>query len=167
MANTPSEFQVPYRDVLLGEEGFLSRPWQAFFRIVQEYIAPLGREKSFQIVNNQAVAANITDLNFDKSTVSQGVVEYCIQRITTGGGSTNLVQSGIFLCVYKPIADTWSIVTVGSSGPDISGVTFAITSAGQVTYTSSNITGTALLSRINFRVRTLQVKAAQYSVAGL
>jgi hypothetical protein len=151
---------------MLEASGYLTRPWELFFRTVAKSIETLGSEKYFQITNNTAVAADVDGLAFTSSTVSQAVVDFLIQRVTTGGGATELITSGTFHAVYKPSSDSWSVVLMGTPGPSASGVTFSITATGQVQYTSTNITGTESISKLTYRARTLGGKSSLYSEVG-
>lgn len=161
------QFEVPFRDqVIDSATNLLTVPWQKFFRLVQNIIEPLGYERFFDLTNNQSTAVDILGMSFNKARNSHAIVEYLIQRITSGGGATEIISAGIFHAVYNPISEDWSLVTVGTPGPDSSGITFSITALGQVQYTSSNITGTALISKITFRSRTLSAKNSLYSTVG-
>lgn len=162
---TPSRdfFDLPLREMLLEAAGQLTQPWAWFFRAIHERLKPLGIEKTFTLVNNQASAADVTGLVFDLRQTSQAIVEYLVQRITTSTGATELVESGIFIVSYMPTSATWELHSVSADTPDNSGVTFSVTSAGQVQYTSTNITGTASISKLTYRARTLGGKNSQYS----
>jgi hypothetical protein len=158
----PFSFEVPYKTPIADQGGLVQRAWSFFFRNVQSALDPLGVEKYFSLVNNQASAANIEGLKFDYAKVGQVIVDYLIQRVTTSTGATELIETGQFYLVYKPTSATWAL----TSGPSTAGITLSVTSAGQVQYTSSNITGTASISKITFRARTMAAKNSQYSVAG-
>lgn len=162
MAATQTGFSFPIRDKLLDGQ-FLNSPWEWFFRQIYERLHALGDERSFEIANNQASAADISGLKFSSRDLSQAVVEFLVTRVTTGGGATELVESGLFIVAYKPTSDAWAINLVNINSPQNSGVDFTITAAGQVQYTSSNITGTASISRMFYRVRTLGGKNHRYS----
>lgn len=150
---------VPYQNTLLERAtGILTIPWQNFFRSLFERVLPLGLETSFPLVNNQASAANIEGLQFDYVKTNQVIIEYIIQRITGSISPTELIQTGVFALAYKPAAQTWHIVTIGSTGPDSAGITFSVTTGGQVQYTSTNMTGSANISKITYRARTLAAK---------
>lgn len=153
---------VPYQQPLIEKaSGVLTISWQNFFRSLFERVYSIGIESSFSLVNNQSVASNIEGLQFDYRKVNQAIIEYVIQRITGPTLSpTELIQTGCFAVVYKPVAGTWNIVNIGSTGPDSAGITFSITTGGQVQYTSSNMTGTANVSKITYRARTLNAKVA-------
>lgn len=149
---------VPYESSVIDSKGILSISWQNFFRNLFDRIFPLGIETSFALLNNQSSAANIEGLQFDYRKVNQATIEYLIQRITTGTGATEIITTGMFMVTYKPVSQTWHIVNIGTPGPSASGITFSITTGGQVQYTSSNITGDENISKITYRARTLSAK---------
>lgn len=162
MKQTPKSLQAPNQNQLTGEDGKVSREWDVFFRDIQESLSALGVEKYFKLTNNQVAAANIEGLSFDYRKFSQVSVDYLIQRVTTGGGAQEKIESGTFYLVYKPTSNAWVL----SGGPTTSGITLTITAAGQVQYTSTNLTGTASISKITFKARTLAAKNSQYSEPG-
>lgn len=167
MAQTTTPvLQAPYSNPLTNSEGFLSSAWQLFIRKVVEIIEPFGEEQSFGLANNVSVAVAITGLSFNSEKISQVIVDYIIQRVTTTPSATELIQSGSFILVYRPTSLSWSLVAVGTPGPDVSGVTFSVSSFGQVKYTSTNITGVPFISKITWRTRSLQAKNSKYSTAG-
>lgn len=161
-----SFFRPPYRDELIDYSGLVTRPWELFFRIIASALEPLGVEKYFALENNISSAKDITGLNFNSDSVSHGIVEFFIQRVTTGTGATELITSGIFHVVYKPTTNSWALTVIGTPGPSVSGITFSITAAGQVQYTSTNITGTSSISKMSYRARTISGKSSTYSVVG-
>lgn len=111
-------------------------------------------EQSTDLVNNQTSPADVTNLVFDATATMCAVITYIIYRNTTGAGATELAESGQILAVYKLVADTWEM-TRTSNGDASVGLT--ITNAGQVQYTTSNITGTPDQSYIRFRASTIGV----------
>ncbi len=153
-------FEVPYRDAVVEQGGLLSRVWQQFYTLLHLRLAPLGIEQSCPIANNVGSVTDITGMKFNSTKQNHAVVEYLIQRVTTSTGATALYAAGSFHVVYKASAGTWHIVAIGTPGPDSSGITFSITASGQVQYLSSNITGTANISKITWRARTLAAKVA-------
>lgn len=166
MGKLQRSFEVPYRDQVLDSNGVLANAWEWFFRAVVERIYPLGDEDSILLVNNQAAVANVTNLKFNSKGVSQAFVDFLIQRVTTGAGAVELIASGMFAAVYKPTSNTWAIQMIGTPGPSTSGITFSITALGQVQYTSTNETGTASISKLCWRARTLGAKNEKYSSVG-
>lgn len=159
----PSTNTVPYQTPIADGSGLVQRAWSFFFRGVQSAIDPLGVEKYFTLVNNQALAANIDGLAFDFAKVGQVTVDYLIQRVTTGGGAQEKIETGTFYLAYLPTSNLWVL----SGGPSSAGITLSPTAAGAVQYTSSNLTGTASISKLTFRARTLAAKNSQYSSAGV
>lgn len=109
---------------------------------------------------------DITDLKFNSKKVSQAIVDFLIQRVTTSTGATELIESGVFAVSYNPTSADWSLTMIGTPGPDDSGVDISIDSNGQVQYRSSSITGTASISRYTWRARTLSAKHSTYSSVG-
>jgi len=166
MANLLQGFDVPIKSPMFERGGILTTVWASFYRILFERLSPLGVERIFDIVNNQSAAADVTAMRFDYRGASQFAVDYLIQRVTTSTGAVEKLETGVLLFVYKPTSDTWSKVTIGSSGPDVSGVTLSITALGQVQYTSTNVAGTAHISRIVWRARYLAGKHSSYSAVG-
>lgn len=112
-------------------------------------------ETSFTVVNNQSSAANVTGLSFSGASVRSFVVDYQIYRNTTGGGATELAESGTLVGVYSTVAASWEMAQPSVVGD--AGVELSITAAGQVQYTSSNITGTPASSTMKFKARTMSV----------
>lgn len=159
----PSTNTVPYQTPIADGTGLVQRAWSFFFRGVQTALDPLGVEKYFTLVNNQAVAANIDGLSFDSAKVGQVTVDYLIQRVTTGGGATELIETGTFYAAFKPTSNSWFLINI----PSTAGVILSITASGAVQYTSSSITGTASISKLTFRARTLAAKNSQFSTAGI
>lgn len=157
-----SSIDVPYRNSVVElATGILSLAWQNFFRSLYERVYPLGIETSFIFENNKTDASNIEGLQFDSNKVTQVFIEYVIQRIHGPKlDPVEKIQTGVFAVVYKPAAELWSIVNIGTPGPDNAGITFSITAGGQVQYTSSNITGAQKISKITWRARTLGAKVA-------
>jgi hypothetical protein len=162
MKAAPYSFQVPYKNPVAGGDGLVDRAWAFFFRSVQLALDPLGIEKYYSITNNQITAADIEGLKFDYTKVGQVTVDYLIQRVTTATGATELIETGAFYLAYKPTSGIWAL----TNGPSTAGVTLSIDPSGQVQYTSTNITGTASISKLTFRARTMAAKNSQYSIAG-
>lgn len=150
----------PFDQQVSNRDGYVSPEWTTFFGGLTNLLNPLGQEKSFQLKNNLAVAEDVEGLSFTSKTVSQAVVEFYIQRVTD---TNEIITSGCFHLAYKPSANSWSLVMIGTPGPDSSGITFSVTAGGQVQYTSSNVTGVISISKITWRARTLAAKNSLYS----
>ena len=87
------------------------------------------------IANNQIVAQSLTGVAFDSTEHRAVILSYSILRSIDGIESS---QVGQLRLAYR--ASSWSL-SDDFSGDD-AGVTFTITSAGQVQYTSTNLVGT-------------------------
>lgn len=166
MAVLKPSFDVPVNDKAVKPDGFFSDSWGWFFRSIFDRLYSLGIEGSFNLTNNQSSAADITGLKFNPRGVSQAVIEYCVQRVTTGSGAIEKIESGILIATYNPISEDWNLHAVNQNSPDDAGITFSIVSSGQVRYTTSNEAGDPLFSRIFWRARTLAGKSSLYSIPG-
>lgn len=121
---------------------------------LETFVGLLIPKTTFPIANNQGVAANVTGLVFNPATAPDFEAEYRIYRNTTAAGATELSEKGTLMGIYSPVAGTWEITQnkVGDAG-----VTFTITNAGQMQYTSTNITGTPATSEMKFKAKTMGV----------
>jgi hypothetical protein len=107
-------------------------------------------EASFTVVNNQSSAASITGLLFSGLTTRAFSIDYSIYR-QTDTASSALAQMGQLRGVYNTQSASW-FMSDDFSGQN-AGVTFTITSGGQVQYTSSNITGANYAGTLKFVIR--------------
>ena len=162
MRALPFTLDVPYDDPIADSQGLMSRSWQNFFRLLRQILFPLGIERTFELTNNQAMAADVENLVFSCRSVSYAAVDYLIQRVTTGGGAVEQVEAGTFYAAYLPTSENWAL----SSIPSTAGVTLTVSADGQVQYTSTNVGGTEFISRIIWRARTLAAKHSSYSEVG-
>lgn len=164
MAKTRFNYlRIPIQDALASSQGLVATTWSDFFKAVVRALDPIGYELTFLLVNNQASAANVTDMAFSGLGTSAAYIDYLIQRITVSTGAVESIEAGVLILIYKPAAATWVIV---SGAPSTAGVTLTITADGQVQYTSTNITGTPVVSRIAWRARLIAAKHYAYSKAG-
>jgi hypothetical protein len=100
---------------------------------------------SFTLANNVTSATNITGLLFNPASVMGFVIEYMIVRSSS---TTRLCSIGRFRAVYNSNISAW--LTSDDYAGDNSGIDFGVTSAGQVTYTSTNITGTSYTGTLKY-----------------
>lgn len=107
----------------------------------------------FTIANGQASPTDVTGLTLSAST--RGIfVEYTIYRYFTSP-TTELSSVGTLRVVSKNHPQSWQLDDTYAG--DNVGVTFSVTSAGHVQYTSTTITGTQNSSLMKFRTRSFDV----------
>lgn len=102
---------------------------------------------NFALTNNQASATNVVGLSFDTSQVRSAIVSYSIYISTN---SNELSECGNIYLTYKSASNTWELA---QNYAGTSGVIFSITTAGQVQYTSSNVSGTSYLGKMKFSAK--------------
>lgn len=126
---------------------------------LESYIGSFIAETGFNIANNQGSPADVTGLLFDSSIQGAAFIDYEIYRNTTGGGATKLKEAGNFMVSFtpggSPVWDIGARQFIGDAQVD-----FTITALGQVQYTSSNISGTADVSRMRFKARAMNIPTA-------
>lgn len=109
-------------------------------------------ETSFSIANNQTTPADVTGLVFNAGSVRGGEVSYAIFRISDINPSGN-AEYGKMHVLYDNNSG-WELSVgdvVGNSN-----VTFSITPAGQVQYTSSDIDPLNYIGVMKFKFESLQ-----------
>lgn len=90
-------------------------------------------ETSFSAANNQAAATNVTGLAFANGVVRSFKALVSVTIVATA----NLYEVFELVAIQK--GSSWDMA-ISSTGDD-SGIVFSITTAGQVQYTSTNVTG--------------------------
>ena len=103
------------------------------------------QETAFSLANNVTVAANVTGLAFANGVTRSAEVDYAI----TIDATADLFETGTLKLIQK--GASWDICQTTCG--DISGIVFAVASAGQVQYTSNNDAG-YVSSEIKFRAIT-------------
>lgn len=88
---------------------------------------------NFSLTNNQAAPANVTGLNFSNAVTRSAEILYSIAIDAT----VDIFEVGKLMLIQK--ASDWEIVR--SFDGDNSLISFSVTSAGQVQYTSSDYAG--------------------------
>jgi hypothetical protein len=89
---------------------------------------------TFNAANNISTPTNVTGLSFDNSDIRNFVAQMTVSILRSSGG--NLFET--FNIEGMQNDSGWTLYT--SSVGDTSGITFSITSTGQIRYTSTNIT---------------------------
>ena len=95
-----------------------------------------GAQSSIAIANNTG-PANVTGLVFDLDDIASARILYHLERRTD---TQDVMEHGELYVAYNNEQATWQIINV-SHGDDAE-VSFTITPAGQVQYTSNDLTGT-------------------------
>lgn len=103
---------------------------------------------SFSIANNISSPSPITGMNFDPAIVRSSTVTYSIDR---SAGGVELAEQGFLLVSYNTTSNSWELARYGS-GSD-AGLTFTI-SSGQISYTSSNLTGSSYQGLMKFSAKS-------------
>lgn len=99
------------------------------------------------ILNNRTSATSVTGFLFDTSEVISINSEFIVTR-TTDSPAVQLVESGFIQGNFDGSNWNITITSVGNSG-----VSFDMTAGGQVTYTSTNMTGTNYTGEIRFKAK--------------
>jgi hypothetical protein len=113
-----------------------------------EYATLGGRNHTQTIANNQVGAATITDMVYSSATYRSIKISYSINRTTT---VINLTQTGTI--ILRVDSTGWAISDISDQG-SIIGVTFTVdTGTGQVSYTSTNASGTGHVGTMKWCVK--------------
>lgn len=118
------------------------------------------QQTSFIFTNNQAAPADITGFQFPTSSIASFSAEYVISR---DDGATKVTERGTLFGIQTTggwdhsrgniLSNVTNTNFPGSNG-DI-GVTFSITSSGQVQYTSNDYTG-QVTGTITFKAKAIE-----------
>lgn len=109
-----------------------------------------GISGSATIAQNQT-NSTITGLSFDGSLYRSIKIDYSISRKTA---SEEKDEHGCIYCLYNTLSSTWKLSLEGTGN---SGVTFDITNAGQVTYSSNTLSGISYVGQIRYMYKTFAV----------
>ncbi len=140
------EFEIPEQ----GDGPDYGESLSDYFEAVSEALSTVQQPNdilttSASILNNQTTFADISGFIFNSSEVISINSEFIIQRSTVSPAS-KLVESGFIQGNYNGATWSFSVESVGNSG-----VEFNITSAGQLQYRTSNLTGSSYSGLITFR----------------
>lgn len=129
---------------------------EAVTDVLSNFSGPGDIAQTVATIQNDSLGAflPISGLFFDPVVVRGAIVEYATYRVTTGGGAMEKAEIGTMYLIYKSTAATWDFARVGAGGPDLD---FDITTAGQVRYKSTPLTGTGYSGTIKFRARALTI----------
>lgn len=148
------EFEIP----LEGENGNYGTSVTDWIVAVSDALATVQQPNDIlttvaPILNNQSSPVSIAGFSFDTSEVISINSEYIITR-TTDTPAVNLVENGTIQGNYNGTAWTIVVEHINSAGVD-----FDITSGGQITYTSTNLTGSNYSGEIIFKAKVFNQEA--------
>lgn len=103
-------------------------------------------ETSFTVANNNASPASVTGLVVNKDNYKSAHVFVEIRRKTD---TTEVISNGRLILQYRDLDTDWELLDELSGDDD--GVTFTITSAGQVQYVSDNMSGSDYVGTMKFK----------------
>ena len=106
-------------------------------------------ETEASIANGQGSAANVTGLVFASASVKGAFIFGSVQRKTD---SADAYALDILYAAYNSRTSTWDITPVVAGG--YSGLTYTITAAGQIQYTSDTLAGGSYTGVIRFKAIT-------------
>ena len=93
---------------------------------------------SVSLSDNVSSVTNIVCFSFDSATLQGAIAEYSVYRTD---GTTGYVETGHMFFSYNAKATTWYLAQTGVGVGD-TGITFSVTTSGQVQYTSTSLGGT-------------------------
>lgn len=96
---------------------------------------------------------DLVDLLFDKDDEDAVIVEFAIFRKTDAG---SVYSSGHVVFIYSEASNSWKLEKL-TEGPEYSGVVFAISALGQVSYTSSDLAGVNYTGKIKYNIKKFGV----------
>ena len=115
----------------------------------------LGALTLASIANNISVDANVSGLNVNVNNTRAFIVQYYVYRGRGSPTNTELAEVGTLRGIYKPNSAEWVLDNTYSGDGEVD---FSITLAGQVQYTSSEITGTGTyFGTMRYRLAALPV----------
>jgi len=118
----------------------------------------LGLKTQFTIVNNQSSAANVTSAVWDKASYKSVVILATAYRSASGGST----RAETFLIMMVNDGTNWALTvsSVSALGASPAGLTFSVTSAGQLQYVSDDNGGSYSAASSWLKWSTLDITAA-------
>jgi hypothetical protein len=159
MSKTLIVNNTPYEYPTAGDEpgwGSDATNWaEAVTEVLSDLLGPNDLlETAFNVANNQLVASPVTGLVLNAASVRAAEISYSIYRQTS---TNSLVESGKINVAYNnasPNPNKWEINQGNIVGD--AGVIFTIDNAGQIQYTSTNVSGSLYTGTMKFRLKSLQ-----------
>jgi hypothetical protein len=147
---------VPVRTNDSSPSGRITAQWWNILRLcgmaLSNYIGTgFIEETAFTFANTQGVAADITGCLFSSASVKTAHVEIAVRRTTA---SVKVLCWVHLYLGYNPLTSAWEIMDHVEHG-DASGLTFSVSAAGQVKYTSDTTSGTGYSGASRFRANAM------------
>lgn len=105
---------------------------------------------TFAIANNVSSPTVVSGLQFDVSTILSSVITYTITRTSD---VDDLTETGTIRLTYRSSLSDFDLAP--SYSGDNSGVTFTISGAGQILYTSTNLSSTNYSGTLTFSAKSV------------
>lgn len=103
-------------------------------------------------LNNQVTPISVSGLSFDSTIVKAAFIDYEIFRSTSG---VTKKEAGTLTLVYDSTAAPGMKWTLSRLANGDAGVVIDVTDAGQLTYTTDNMSGTGYAGQISFKAAVL------------
>lgn len=103
-------------------------------------------------IANSTGPSDVTGLSFAGATYRAARIFYSVLRSTD---DNEWIESGTLHAIFKTTAGTWTISGPATSDADI---TFSMTNAGQVQYTTGNCPGANYSGKMRFKAETMLIE---------
>lgn len=145
---------IPIRANGGGPIGYVTASWWNIIRtaLLALFGDESATETAFTVVNNQAGAADVTACLVSSASSRGAVVKYDIRR-KSDTALSEVRAVGTLVLGYRLQSSAWEILGQDEYG-DTHGVTFTVTAAGQVQYTSTNLAGANYVGELRFKVES-------------
>lgn len=103
---------------------------------------PSSPNKKLNLLDNQTTYQNLTDILFSNLTEYSVFINYHVQRLDD---SVNAYETGVLICHYDEVAAVWELsqeTYTPAAQTQAVGVTFNLTTGGQLQYKTTNYGGT-------------------------
>lgn len=138
-------FDIPLRGYSKTDPGWWNALRSAGLNLESAGFIP---ETDFAFANNQSTPANVTGCLVSNSTNYAAKIDFLVRRNTASNEILSWVE--LYL-VYSAASSAWQIVDDVEHGAS-SGITWSVTSGGQIQYTSNNLAGTGYADTSKFRL---------------
>jgi hypothetical protein len=110
----------------------------------------------YTMISNVNTNVPLPSLAFPTSNVRGAVITYTIYRNTTGIGATSGAETGTLELIYNPNGPTGNKWEISDEHTGNANVTFSVTDQGQVTFSSTFISGANATGFIGYTAKSLQ-----------